>query len=49
LAVENQTTVNIGDLPTVGMHESHRVQIFQNLIGNAIEYRDTREPLVSAS
>jgi PAS domain S-box-containing protein len=47
LAIENlsstmQTTgatVEIGPLPRLRMHETHLVQIFQNLISNSIKYR----------
>lgn len=31
--------VDIGELPAVRVRESHLVQIFQNLLGNAIKYR----------
>ena len=32
-------------MPVVRMHESHLAQVFQNLIGNAIKYRNKEEPL----
>jgi PAS domain S-box-containing protein len=47
LVSENHATVNVGDLPPVRMHQSHLVQIFQNLIGNAVKYRGTKEPRVA--
>jgi two-component system CheB/CheR fusion protein len=43
---ENQATVTGGRLPAVRMHESHLVQIFQNLIGNAIKYRSAKPPRI---
>lgn len=38
-----------GDLPTVPGQESRFVQLFQNLIGNAIKYRGPSPPLVQVS
>jgi signal transduction histidine kinase len=38
-----------GELPAVAMHETHLVQIFQNLIANAIKYRGTNKPLIRVS
>jgi PAS domain S-box-containing protein len=35
-----------GDLPKVGMAEIHLVQLFQNLVGNAIKYRGTSNPFI---
>ncbi|MHB8734034.1 MAG: PAS domain S-box protein [Terriglobales bacterium] len=34
------------DLPSVYGHEVHFIQLFQNLIGNAIKYRAEREPRI---
>ncbi len=36
---ENHAKLSIGDLPKVNMPEVHIIQVFQNLIGNAIKYR----------
>jgi two-component system CheB/CheR fusion protein len=44
---ENQAVVTSDPLPLVRMHESHLVQIFQNLIGNAIKYRSARPPRIA--
>jgi PAS domain S-box-containing protein len=44
------TDVTVGDLPWVALHEAHLVQLFQNLLGNAIKYRSTeRTPKVAIS
>jgi len=37
---ESDAQITIGEMPVVRMHESHLSQIFQNLIGNAIKYRN---------
>jgi two-component system CheB/CheR fusion protein len=44
---ESHAAVDIGDLPSVHMHEWHLVQVFQNLIGNAIKYRGSKQPHVT--
>ena len=36
-------------MPSVTAHESHMLQLFQNLIGNAIKYRREEPPKVSIS
>jgi signal transduction histidine kinase len=36
---ESGAQITVGELPEVRMRESHLVQLFQNLIGNAIKYR----------
>ena len=41
---ESSAVVTCGDLPTVRGHDARFVQLFQNLIGNAIKYR-REEPL----
>jgi len=39
--------VQLGDLPTVEIPEIHLVQLFQNLIGNALKYsKDGERPLI---
>ena len=35
-----------GDLPPVSMHETHLLQVFQNLIGNALKYSGGKPPRV---
>jgi PAS domain S-box-containing protein len=42
----NGAVVTWNDLPTVHAHEVRLVQLFQNLIGNAIKYRRTEPPRV---
>jgi signal transduction histidine kinase len=42
---ESGAQVTIGDMPVVRMHESHLSQVFQNLIGNAIKYRQEGDRL----
>jgi light-regulated signal transduction histidine kinase (bacteriophytochrome) len=36
---ESKAQIVIGDMPSVKIHESHMAQVFQNLLGNAIKYR----------
>jgi PAS domain S-box-containing protein len=36
-------------LPVVPVHDAHLVQLFQNLIGNAVKYRGTEEPRIHVS
>lgn len=43
---ENEADVTIGVLPTISGHEARLVQLFQNLIGNAIKYRAERTPII---
>ncbi len=42
---ESHAEIEIGDMPSVRMRESHLSQIFQNLLGNAIKYRKANEPV----
>jgi light-regulated signal transduction histidine kinase (bacteriophytochrome) len=44
---ESGSVVTHGDLPTVAADATQLVQVFQNLIGNAIKYRGERPPEVS--
>jgi signal transduction histidine kinase len=41
---ESHAEISHGELPTVWAHEVQLQQIFQNLIGNAIKYRQDNEP-----
>jgi signal transduction histidine kinase len=46
---ESGAVVTSGDLPTVHGRESRFVQLFQNLIGNAIKYHSASPPIVQVS
>ncbi|MBE9184080.1 PAS domain S-box protein [Microcoleus sp. LEGE 07076] len=43
---QNQATVTRGDLPTIAGDNFQLLQLFQNLIGNAIKYRSSSAPIV---
>ena len=43
-------TITIGELPAISIRESHLVQVFQNLLGNAIKYRrDDQTPTIDVT
>ena len=45
---ESSATVEIGNLPdSLRVKEAHLLQLFQNLIGNAIKYRGDQPPVVN--
>src|SRR5262249_52317184 len=46
---ENSAAITVDSLPLVEGHENHLVQVFQNLIGNAIKYRGERPPEIRIS
>jgi hypothetical protein len=47
---ESGASVTAGPLPSLRMHFAHLHQLFQNLVGNAIKYRDPqRRPVVCVS
>jgi PAS domain S-box-containing protein len=46
---ESGASVTSGVLPTVQVHEIHLQQLFQNLIGNALKYRNEAPPRVQVS
>jgi light-regulated signal transduction histidine kinase (bacteriophytochrome) len=46
---ESAATVTHDPLPTVMGDESQLLQLFQNLLGNAIKYRDSKPPVVQVS
>lgn len=46
---ESAATVTHDPLPTVMGDESQLLQLFQNLVGNAIKYRDSKPPVVHLS
>ena len=43
---EGGARVTHGDLPVISMAEIHLVQLFQNLVGNAIKYRGEQVPFI---
>lgn len=44
---ESDAVITFPELPRVPMHKVHLVQLFQNLIGNAIKYRKQDPPQIS--
>jgi light-regulated signal transduction histidine kinase (bacteriophytochrome) len=44
---ESKASVTHDSLPQVRMHGVHLEQLFQNLVGNVIKYRGTKEPHIS--
>lgn len=46
---ENRAEIRRGVLPILPIHEIHLLQLFQNLIGNAIKYRSVDPPRISIS
>jgi chemotaxis family two-component system sensor kinase Cph1 len=46
---ENQAVINISELPTLWVHRSATIQLFQNLIENAIKYRNHTTPRIHIS
>jgi PAS domain S-box-containing protein len=46
---ENDVTVNSSVLPVINADESQMIQLFQNLIGNAIKYRSKEPSIISIS
>ena len=46
---EQQAVVNIGDLPSLEADPMQLVQLFQNLIGNALKYRRELQPEIHIS
>ena len=49
LIAENQAVITYGDLPKVAVRQFHLRQLFQNLIANAIRYRNTDPPKIHIS
>ncbi|HEY3741562.1 MAG TPA: ATP-binding protein [Bryobacteraceae bacterium] len=45
--VQNEAVVSYGDLPTIESHEYRLIQLFQNILGNAIKYRGTDAPRIA--
>jgi signal transduction histidine kinase len=46
---ESKAVVESDELPAVTGYEPHFVQLFQNLVGNAIKYRSEKPPRISIS
>ncbi len=46
---ESSAVVTSGELPTISGHNARFVQLFQNLIGNAIKYRRVSPPRIHVS
>jgi len=46
---QNRASITWGELPTVQAHEIRLVQLFQNLVGNAIKYRGPDPPKVQVT
>jgi signal transduction histidine kinase len=46
---QNAAVVSWNGLPTIQAHEVRLVQLFQNLVGNAIKYRRTEPPRVNVN
>lgn len=43
---ESQATIRYSDLPSLFVHKSGMLQLFQNLVGNAIKFRGNDPPLI---
>jgi len=46
---ESQAQIKVSDMPTVAADATQMLQVFQNLIGNAIKYRGEERPVVEVS
>lgn len=46
LIAENSAHIEFGELPNVVANKSEMLQLFQNLIGNAIKYRGEKDPVI---
>jgi PAS domain S-box-containing protein len=46
---ESGAVVDCGSLPLLAVHEVHLIQLFQNLIGNALKYRSAAPPIIHVS
>ena len=46
---ETKATVSCGPLPAVHANRLHLVQVFQNLIGNALKYRSEQPPCITVN
>lgn len=46
LIAENNARIEFGELPHVVANKSEMLQLFQNLVGNAIKYRGEKDPVI---
>jgi len=46
---QSRATIASDHLPTVRAHDTHLLQLFQNLVGNALKYRSTAPPRIQVS
>jgi light-regulated signal transduction histidine kinase (bacteriophytochrome) len=46
---KTDATIRAGELPAVRAYDVHLVQLFQNLIGNALKYRSSAPPVIDIS
>ena len=46
---QSRATIASDHLPTVRAHDTHLLQLFQNLVGNAIKYRSKEPPRIQVS
>ena len=49
LIADTNANIQISDLPQVRAYDVHLVQLFQNLIGNALKYRGAASPVIHVS
>jgi PAS domain S-box-containing protein len=42
-------TIHVGELPAVRAYDVHLMQLFQNLVGNALKYRSAAPPVIEIS
>ncbi|TMA52337.1 MAG: GHKL domain-containing protein, partial [Deltaproteobacteria bacterium] len=46
---QSRATITSDHLPTVRAHDTHLLQLFQNLVGNALKYRSKEPPRIQVS
>ena len=46
---DTNAVIRVTDLPKVRVYDAHLVQLFQNLIGNALKYRGAASPVIHVS
>ena len=45
---ESKATINQSSLPTINADEAQMIQLFQNLVGNAIKFQSRKPPVMSS-